>query len=312
MSLGRFLARVVVASVAATALADYVLPRVIPRPGRLVRVGGRNIHVLTRGDGPPVLLIHGLGGQLGNFYALIDELVAPGFRVIAYDRAAAGDSDPAPPEQAHVDAQAILAAAVLRSTTDRPALVIGHSLGGAVALRLALDRPDLVGGVMTVGGLVQPEPPGRIGPLSRLLARSAVARQVALRGFGLPGGAIAAPAVLAASFGPEPMPLAFLWRGLGAKSGTTKALAGIARDLVIVLDDMPGLAGDLPALTVPLTLMHGSEDRILDPRDQAVALAARMPRARLHLVPGGGHMLPVTRPALITGAIRDLASAGAG
>lgn len=116
-------------------LAANRVERRVPADGRFIDIDGRRVHYLERGTGPAIVMIHGLGGQMRNFgYALLDRLSAD-HRVILIDRPGSGYS--APIAQANIRAQAAhIAAFITAMGLDRP-LVVGHSLGGAIALALA-------------------------------------------------------------------------------------------------------------------------------------------------------------------------------
>jgi 3-oxoadipate enol-lactonase len=106
-----------------------------------VRVGGLEIAYERAGDGPPVLLINGTGEPAASWRVLTRLL--PGYDHIAIDQRDTGASSyadaPYTPRDLAADA-----AGVLDALDVSGAHVIGYSLGGAVAMELALARPDLV------------------------------------------------------------------------------------------------------------------------------------------------------------------------
>ncbi|WP_181778801.1 alpha/beta fold hydrolase [Pseudonocardia pini] len=102
------------------------------------------------GDGDPVLLIHGWTLSLEAWDRQIRVLADAGHHVLAMDLRGHGRSD-APFRGYGIDRLAADAAAVLRARTHEPAAVVGWSLGGMTALRLAADFPDLVGRLVLVG-----------------------------------------------------------------------------------------------------------------------------------------------------------------
>jgi pimeloyl-ACP methyl ester carboxylesterase len=104
---------------------------------RWIEHRGARIRLFAGGDGPPLLLIHGYGGAAWNFSELAPLL--PGRRLLIPDlpgHAASAPLPAAPTMAAYADA--------LAACLDGPVDVFGHSMGGAVALRLAERRPDLV------------------------------------------------------------------------------------------------------------------------------------------------------------------------
>lgn len=133
------------------------------RPGLVVRAGascdragmedhaiaddGTTLHVEWTGTGPVVLLLQGGISEASATTRLAAEL-ADTFTVVSYDRRGLGRSPAPVPGEPPPDAlhrHALDAAAVLRRFTDRPASVVGASIGAVVALQLAVEEPDLVG-----------------------------------------------------------------------------------------------------------------------------------------------------------------------
>jgi pyruvate dehydrogenase E2 component (dihydrolipoyllysine-residue acetyltransferase) len=109
---------------------------------RLLEVKGRRIRYFVAGSGPPLVLVHGLGGSAANWCELVP-LLAGHRRVIVPDLPGHGGSE-ALPAVASLGAFADRVAAVAGHEQALPAPVVGHSLGGVVVLHLALRRPDAV------------------------------------------------------------------------------------------------------------------------------------------------------------------------
>src|ERR1700730_1533799 len=75
-----------------TAITARRVEKALPPRGRFIEVAGARIHYLDKGSGPPIVILHGLGGQMGNFtYALLERLTDE-FRVILMDRPGSGYS----------------------------------------------------------------------------------------------------------------------------------------------------------------------------------------------------------------------------
>ena len=112
--------------------------------------GGRRVRYLVGGDGPPLVLVHGLGGSASNWVELWPEL-AKHRRVLVPELPGHGGSD-AVPRGSTLAPFADTVAAVIEQEGAGPAPVVGHSLGGVVALRLALQRRRAVSGLVIASG----------------------------------------------------------------------------------------------------------------------------------------------------------------
>ncbi len=123
-----------------------------PPQGRFIDADGLRLHVREAGPerAPRVLLIHGASANLLELWHPSADPLAKDHRVIAFDRPGMGHSA-RPKRNGHaLKFQAECAAHVLEQTGSGPAIVVAHSLGAAVALRLALERPDLVAGLVLI------------------------------------------------------------------------------------------------------------------------------------------------------------------
>src|SRR5436190_3425923 len=126
----------------------------LPPRGQFIDIDGQRIHYVDSGGSkPPVVMIHGLGGNLLHFgYAMADKL-ANDYRVILVDRPGAGYSTRPDDAPATLTAKAKTIAALIRRLGLKQPLVVGHSLGGALSLAIALDHPDCAGGLALIAPL---------------------------------------------------------------------------------------------------------------------------------------------------------------
>lgn len=268
--------------------------RLVPQDGRHLQVAGARLHYVERGSGPAIVMVHGLGGQLRNFgYGMLGPL-ARDHRVILLDRPGSGystaddDTEPGIADQA-----AIVARFIETLGIERP-LLVGHSLGGAVALSLALARPDLIRGLALIAPLTQPQeavPEAFKG----LAAIPASIRRLMARTLGTPLSRLTAERTLNAVFAPEVPPADFATRGGGALAQRPASIAAAAADLAAAHHEMAGIAALYPTLAVPTAILFGRDDAILSATLHGDVTAAAIPGARIEVI-DGGHMIPVTAP----------------
>jgi 3-oxoadipate enol-lactonase len=129
------------------------VPPIEMPPARTVTVAGRGEFFVrdTGGDGAVVMLLHGwIASADLNWWAAYDDLAKAGYRVLAIDHRGHGRGlRPLVPFRL-ADCAAD-AAAVLRTVDGAPAVVVGYSMGGAIAQLMARDHPDVVGGLVLSG-----------------------------------------------------------------------------------------------------------------------------------------------------------------
>jgi pimeloyl-ACP methyl ester carboxylesterase len=278
----------------------------LPPAGTFVEIEGVRLHVRDEGSGPALLMVHGLGGQMAHFnYGALCELTLR-YRVVTVDRPGSGYSSRPAGMPADLSTQArLLAALIGRLELERPT-VVGHSLGGATALTLALEHPGLVGALALVAPLTHA--PEGVPPAFRALTiERAWLRRLFAATLAVPLSIAAGKGVLRQVFGPEAVPRDYPTRGGGLLGLRPGQFLASSADLQALPGHMPQLEQRYArpgALRLPVHVLFGRDDRLLDWRANGQALVDRVPGARLELVEGG-HMLPVTQPALTARFIEE-------
>ena len=288
-----------------TTLAAGASEMLVPADGDFVDVPGARLHYVdTGGDGPAILLLHGIYGQLRNFtYALTDQL--KDHRLIVVDRPGWGHST-VEGEHPTIETQARMVADLIDALgLDRP-LLVGHSMGGAVALAMAVNQPAKIRGVALIAPLTQrvTEMPG----VFRGKAPPAAVRGLAAWTVGVPLTTLTGPAVSKQVFAPDAVPMDFGTRGGGLaalRPSSFEAGAVELRDANRALSTMIPRYG---AIKLPVVILYGRDDELLDPHSQGDVTAGEIPGAVLTKI-GGGHMIPVTHPAETAAWLRTAAAA---
>jgi pimeloyl-ACP methyl ester carboxylesterase len=278
----------------------------LPPRGQFMDIDGQRIHYTdTGGSKPPIVMIHGLGGNLLHFgYAMADKL-ANDYRVILVDRPGSGYSTRPEDAPATLTAQAKTIATLIRRLGLKQPLVVGHSLGGALSLAITLDHPDCAGGLALIAPLTHAieSPPDVFKGLEipSPLVRKAVAWTVAT-----PLGIRRGPKLLAQVFAPETAPADFPMRAGGLLGLRPTAFYATSSDMMAVADVLPGYMARYKSLDIPMAMLYGKGDRLLDYRAQGEAMRTVCPALDLEVVEGG-HMLPMTQAERCVALVRRVA-----
>lgn len=275
-----------------------------PPIGAFTDVGGLRVHYLDRGAGVPVVLLHGASGNLRDFsFSLVDRLAAAGLRPIAFDRPGLGYSD-RPPERGHVPAvQAGILRAAARTIGVGRAVVVGHSLGGAVAMAWALDAPEATIGAMSIAGATYPwgGDAGLFYTLGASETFSGAARALA-RALIDETNPERAVARIFSPDTPPPGYAEYVGAGLALRADAFRNNAG---DLSHLNAELERQAPRYAELAMPVEAIHGTADRTVWAEVHSVPLVKAVASGRLTLLAGVGHMPHhVAEAAVVAGIVR--------
>lgn len=266
-------------------------PETVERPGGMVYVRGTGLHYVERGAGPPLVLVHGFLGSTVTFSELIERL-EPHRRVIALDLPGFGYSDrPLDIDRSHTAVAELLCAALDRLGIERAA-VLGHSMGGVIAARLAAAHPERVERLILVGSPA-PDEVRRL-PLYPLL-RPVLPILFALTLANLPRlrrslrGLTYDPTFITDQ---RWQAYAYPSRLHGSTYALIKLLGDVRRDVPL----------DPARIGVRTLLLWGEADTAV-PLRVAHRLHALLPDARLEVVPRAGHLVLEEQPDASVGAI---------
>ena len=294
----------VVGLVAALLLANYWLTlaaeKSMPPLGEFAEIDGTRVHYVDRGEGIPVVLIHGANGALQDFTATIFDRLAEEYRVIAIDRSGHGYSD-RPDHPVTLETQASTLRALLQKLTAERPVVVGFSFGTAVALAYALDYPEDTGSVVTLAGAAY-EWPGAID------WKWGMPTWPVIGGFladNLPQvfGRIIRSAAIRGAFSPDPVAAAYdnAPYGLMLRPTSFRANADDIRNLKAYLRAQ---SPRYPTLSAPLIIIAGDGDSVFSNRIHSMKLHADVPQSEFTLLRGAGHLLPYSRPDEVIAAIK--------
>ncbi|MDX2275296.1 MAG: alpha/beta fold hydrolase [Hyphomonadaceae bacterium] len=291
---------------AALAYADSYTRRVErlwPAEGRFIESQGARVHVREAGpeDAPRILLIHGASANLRELWRPLADALAQDHRVIAFDRPGYGHST-RPRRNAHTLAlQAHMAADVLHATGKGPALIVAHSLGAAVALRLALEAPLLVRGLVLIAPASHPYP-GKNAWWARLSSAPILGDLFCT--LLIPWlGPIVGKGSVANNFYPSQVPQNYYddaGVGLIFRPGAFRASA---RDVCATNDEFAAQAPRYPDIFTPAIVITGDVDKVVSPKRHARGLARDLPAVELVTAPDAGHMPHRLRTDLVLSAV---------
>lgn len=291
------------ATAAFNAYQGYRAERRSPPKGRFIEIDGVRLHYLEEGEGPPVILIHGniVAAEDFKHSGLVDLVVRQRHRVIAFDRPGMGHSDRPRDRLWTPAAQAEL----LRKACDRLGVVrpvvLGHSWGAMVAMAWALDAPDAISGLVLLGGYFQ--------PTLRADVALAVPPAVPVLGDALCYtvsplfGRAALPALIKGMFAPQPIPERFSAHFSVGMTMRPWQIHAMSQDGALMAPAALAMRDRYRTLTMPVALLVGDEDMVVDVGRQSERLHEELPRSSLQRVPGVGHMVHYAAPQAVAAAI---------
>jgi pimeloyl-ACP methyl ester carboxylesterase len=290
-----------------------------PAPGRQVQLpDGRDLHFVVRGDGTPTLvLVSGAGGPYTDWLPVLDDL-AETTRVVAYDRAGYGWSDPSSSSGAAA-VTADLHHGLAALGVDGPIVLVGHSIGGPYIRHYAATHPDRIVGLVFVDSSHEDQMNRMPAPMVEMMDRMTTVFQVAA--FASRFGVLRALDVFGAHpFTYEGMPAAR--RAMALRSSTTRAYARemgsiettIQQTLAaaVPFEDLPILvlsATTLDLSQVPPSMHEYADEMQANWNEMQAELAALSTDSRLVPVPAASHYVQFDRPDVVVSEIRAMLEA---
>ncbi|MEO6579960.1 MAG: alpha/beta hydrolase [Sphingomicrobium sp.] len=277
--------------------------RANPATGAFVTVSGVKLHYVAIGEGPTVVLLHGNGMMIEDWTAsgVLGELAKTN-RVIAFDRPGFGHSERPRSTVWTPVAQAKLIAEALNELGEKDVSVVGHSFGTLVALALAAERPALVSSLVLISGYYYPSarldvvlaaPPAVpvIGDVIRYTASPLL-------------GAALKPRMEQQMFGPARVSDG--WRKDFPFEMTLRPsqVRAAAADAALMIPAAAAAAAGYADLAMPVTIIAGTGDKVVDPKSQSCRLAGEIDDSELLLIEHAGHMVHHSAAEAVVGAIR--------
>lgn len=253
---------------------------------RFVAFEDTRLAVHVTGQGPLAVLIHGYPLDHRMWLDAMHGPLAERRTLVAVDLRGHGASPWCGDDVHTMDLFADDVSAVIRTLSDEPVDVVGLSMGGYVAQALWANHAALVRSLALVDTRSRPDDD------AAKAARTAAAQNVVDQ-----GRAALANTMLGKLLAPQPADAA---HGLLVRARLQTMIGALPVETIVAdlrgLRDRPDRTPMLGSITVPTLVVVGSEDT-LTPPDEARAMAAAIPGARLAVAPGCGHMTPMEDPA---------------
>lgn len=320
----------IIASVEALALAGCVFEAITetndrrryPPPGRLIDVGGHQLHLHGSGDGQPTVVLEAGGASWSFYWRLVQPEVARFARVCSYDRAGYGWSEPGPKPRAAHQIITELHALLANAGETGPFVLVGHSLGGVIVRQYARRYPQEVVGMVLVDSAHENQleriPRAResirgmfsLFPVLSFLARLGVVR--------LLGSLLLArfPSVRT----PEDKAIFLALSAVPTYFGTSHAenLAFMSFFEAAGQEQPPTLPGDMPLIVIQADHPQTAPRGISQERWEAITeawkgiqldLVSLSSNGRLIVAEGSGHNIMAEQPDTVVKAIRQVVDA---
>ena len=264
------------------------------------------LQVTITGAGTDVVVIPGLFGSAFSFRRVTAQLTSGGYRSIVIEPLGVGDS--ARPKKADytLTAQADRIEAALQALDVKHAIVMSHSVGNSIALRLACRHPERVRAIISLEGGVAEEvaTPGfrramKLGPLIKLFGASRIIRGQ-VRG------------MLIERSGDPRWVTEEIVRGYSAGATKNTGATLDAFSQMAKAREPEALAPRLSEIRIPVKLLLGDAPHVGAPSDAEIQLLERsLPFFSLTRVPGPGHFIFEEAPAAVVAAVNEVAPGAA-
>lgn len=268
----------------------------------VVTVNGLSLAYAEVGRGKPVIYLHGAVTSLEEGLIGLASTLGPHHRLIAFDRPGHGDSDTGPGCGSVWRQAALLHEAVSVLGVVRP-VVIGHSFGGAVATAWGLQFPDDVAGIVALAPIAFPEP--RLEQIMFGL-RALPGTGLWMNAAAAPLDSVVMPVLWNGMFLPQPMTPAFRAGFPFDKAGGRSQLKADGEEALLMARDLARSAMAYATAKVPLTVLQGDRDAVVNPMMHGRLLTTLWPDSEFVSLPGLGHMAHHFNPEAVLTAVQAM------
>jgi pimeloyl-ACP methyl ester carboxylesterase len=280
---------VLVGLVVATWLIAAKAERLVPACGKFVEIDGNRIHYAEEGEGRPIVFVHGLGAQLHHFRHTLFGRFGSGYRLIALDRPGSGYSVRASGATGRLPEQAAAVRRFIEALGLERPLIVGHSLGGAIALTLAVEHPKAISGIALLSPLTHLE--ARIRQRFDLLyIPSRLVRGVLAHTVAIPASLRYAEPTMRFIFAPQAVPQDYMIGGGGWLGLRPAHFFATSTDAVAVEQDLGRIEQRYGEIAMPAGILFGSADRVIGEALHGEPMLDKIQGLDFERIEGLGHM----------------------
>jgi pimeloyl-ACP methyl ester carboxylesterase len=280
--------------------------RLVPATGKFIEIDGNRIHYVETGEGRPIVFLHGLGAQLHHFRHTLFASFGPGYRLIALDRPGSGHSVRAKGATGRLPEQAEIVRRVIERLGLEKPLVVGHSLGGAIALTLTVEHPETISGIALLAPLTHMEARVR-EKFGSLYVPSPLLRWIMAHTVAIPAGLKYAQRTLTFVFAPHATPAGYMIEGGGWSGLRPSHFYATSTDIVAIEHDLGRIEQRYGEITMPTGILFGASDRVLGIHIHGRPMTEKIRDLDFERVEGLGHMPQFIEPERVTAFIRRIA-----
>lgn len=272
-----------------------------------VVVDGMTLNYVSAGSGRPVVLIHGNPGSYYDYTLAVVGRLSQKYFVVAFDRPGHGYSERQDSVQTTVEAQALIIRDALQKLSLKKPVLVGHSWGGSLALAAAVAYGNELAGIVLLAPAAYPSVRTEwwallphlpvigniiVNTLTPLLGRTVVRKS------------------LKRAYDPQDVQQEYVEQSLELwmKPDRVRACAYDERTLGASLS---ALSEHYRDIEIPVVIVTGAGDRLLDPEEHAYQLHRTIKHSKLIVLPKTGHQVPQTRPDAVISAIDSVRDSGA-
>ena len=282
-----------------TEIRKRVEPRSPSYQTKSVVVDGLTLNYVSAGSGRPVVLIHGNPGSHHDYTLSVIGRLSQWYHVFAFDRPGHGDSERTDSLKTTVEVQADVICAALRELSIEKPVLVGHSWGGSVALAAAVANGKDLSGLVLLAPAAYPDVNiewWSLLPLLPVLGGFAVKTVTPVIGRSI------VKESLRDAYHPQNVQDDYIEQCAEMWTRHDRVNA-FACDEKTLRGSLKALSQHYSRIDLPVVIVTGDADRVLDPKKHAHPLQQSIRNSKLVLLPDTGHQLPQTRPDVVVSAI---------